>query len=136
MPLRNTTLTAARDLVGGSDGFVGPVDHTVAVPVLLTAMTNKEIDSDGYLKPYIPFTKAGALIPNTTTAVFGVSVEHIKTDAKDNAAGSIAALGTIDVAVATICQINRAAAEDVLDRPYNANELAGFGLAGSHIILL
>lgn len=136
MPLRNTTITSARDLSGGSDGFVGPVDHTVAVPVLLTQMTNKEIDADGYLKPYIPLTKAGLLIPNTTTAVFGVTVEHIKTDAKDNVAGSIAALGTIDVTVATICQLNRAIAEDVLDRVYNANELAGFGLAGSHVVLL
>ena len=135
MPLKNEVVTAARDLVGGSDGFVGPVHHTVAVPVLLTAMTNKEIDGDGYLKPYIPLTKAGALIANTTTPVFGVSVEHIKV-AKDNQSATIAALGTIDVAVATMCQINRAIAEDVLDRAYNANELAGFGLAGSHIVLL
>ena len=134
MPLRNVTLSAARDLAGGTDGFVGPVDHTVAVPVLLTNMTNKEIDSDGYLKPYIPFTKAGILV-GSTVAVFGVSVEHIKV-ANDNVAGTIAALGTIDVVVATICQINRAIAEDVLDRAYTANELAGFLLAGSHIVLL
>lgn len=135
MPLRNTTLTSARDLVGGTDGFVGPVDHTVAVPVLLTAMTNKEIDDQGYLKPYIPFTKAGALIPNTTTLIFGVSVEHIKV-AADNAAGTIAALGTIDVTVGFFCAVNRAVAEDVLDRAYNANELAGFLLAGTHVVLL
>ena len=134
MPLRNVTLSAARDLAGGTDGFVGPVDHTVAVPVLLTNMTNKEIDSDGYLKPYIPFTKAGILV-GSTVAVFGVSVEHIKV-ANDKVAGTIAALGTIDVVVATICQINRAIAEDVLDRAYTANELAGFLLAGSHIVLL
>lgn len=135
MPLRSTTLTSARDLTGGTGGFVGPVDHTVAVPVLLTQMTNKEIDDDGYLKPYIPLTKAGLLIPNTTTAVFGVTNEHIKV-ANDNLSGTIAALGTIDATVVTMCQLNRAIAEDVLDRVYNANELAGFGLAGSHIILL
>lgn len=135
MPMRVEVLTSARDLVHGTDGFVGRVEHTVAVPVLLTAMSNKEIDSDGYLKPYIPFTKAGALIANTSTPVFGVSVEHIRV-ARANDATTIAALGTIDVAVATICQLNRAYAEDVLDRAYNANELAGFALAGSHIVLL
>lgn len=133
MPLRNEVVTAARDLVGGSDGFVGPVDHTVAVPVNLTLLTNKEIDTDGYLKPYIPLTKAGILV--TAGRVFGVTVEHIKV-AKDNASATIAALGTIDVVVATMCQLNRAIAEDVLDRVYTAAELAGFDLAGSHIVLL
>jgi hypothetical protein len=133
MPMRVETLTAARDLVHGTDGFVGPVEHTVAVPVLLTAMTNKEIDSDGYLKPYIPLLKTGA--PVTAGAVFGVTVEHIRV-ANDNIAGTIAALGTIDVAVATVAQLNRAIAEDVLDRAYTAAELTGFAAAGCHVVLL
>lgn len=134
MPLKSDVITTGRLLVGGSDAFVGPVDHTVAVPVPLSALTNKEIDTDGFLKPYIPLTKAGALV-GAATAVFGVTVEHVKV-AKDNVAGTIAALGTVDIAVATIAQLNRAAAEDVLDRAYTANELAGFALAGSHIVLL
>ena len=133
MPMRVEVLTSARDLVHGTDGFVGRVEHTVAVPVLLTAMSNKEIDDFGYLKPYIPFQKTGALV--TAGFVFGVSVEHIRV-AKDNLAPTIAALGTIDVAVATIAQVNRAYAEDVLDRAYTAAELTGFAAAGCHVVLL
>jgi hypothetical protein len=114
--------------------FVGPVEHTVAVPVNLTQMTTGEIDQFGYLKPGIPLTKAGAKI-GAATAVFGVTADYIQV-AADNAAGTIAALGTVDIAVATICQVNQDVAEDILDRAYTANELAGFGLAGSHIVLL
>lgn len=133
MPLRNEDVLVHRDYVGGTDGFVGPIDHTVAVPVNLSLLTNKEIDANGYLKPYIPLTKAGALV--TAGSVFGVTVEHVKV-AVDNAAATIAALGTEDVAVATICQVNRAYAEDVLDRVYTAAELAGMAPGASGVVLL
>jgi hypothetical protein len=133
MPLRQETVSAGRDFVGGTDGFVGPINHTVAVAVDLSNLTNKEIDADGYLKPYIPFTAAGALV--TSGSVFGLSVEHVKV-ADDNATGTIAALGIIDVAVATICQINQAIAEDVLDRAYTNAEKAGMAPGLSGVILL
>jgi len=133
MPLRNTELTAPRDFAGGTDGFVGPINHTVSVPVDLTQMTNKEIDADGYLKPYIPLTKAGDLI-GVGDDLFGVTVEHVKV-ADDNESATIAALGTQDIAVVTTAvQLNQDIAEDVLDRVYNANELTAFG--ASLIVLL
>lgn len=133
MPLRKETVTSGRDLVGGSDGFVGPVDHTVAVPVDLTGLTNKEVDADGYLKPYVPLTKDGALV-GVGEAALGVTVEHVKI-AKDNADATLAALsGVQDVAVATIAQLNQAIAEDVLDRAYTDDEKAGLALSG--VVLL
>ncbi len=133
MPIRSQTTLSARDLTHGTDGFVGPIDHTVAVPVVLSGLTNKEIDALGYLKPYVPLTKAGALV--TSGSVFGLTVAHVKV-ADDNAAGTISALGTQDVAVVTICQVNRACAEDVLDRAYTAAELAGMAPGASGVVLL
>ncbi len=232
MPLRQTTVTSPRDFAGGTDGFVGPINHTVAVPVNLANLTNKEIDTNGYVKPYVPLTKGGALVgtptrstPGSATAaggnvgdgtfsaitggysapaetitvtittaaanagsfrvegtksgligtgtvavafsspvinftlndgatdfavddsftfspsagvssnVFGVTVEHVKV-ADDNAAGTIAALGDEDIAVATICQVNKAYAEDVLDRSYTAAEVSGMAPGASGVVLL
>jgi hypothetical protein len=84
--------------------------------------------------PGLPLTKAGALI-TTGVFVFGVTVEAIKV-ADDNAAATIAALGIQELAVATICQVNRDLAEDNLGRAYTAAEVAGFDLAGSKCVLL
>lgn len=231
-PLRSSTIGTPRDYVGGTDGFVGPVEHTVAVPVVLASLTNKEIDANGYLKPYVPLTKGGALIgaqtrstPGSATPgganvgdgtfsgivggygapaetitvtitseaanaggfrvegsvsgligtgtvavafsspvisftlgdgtadfdigdvftfsptagvsdnVFGVTVEHVKV-ADDNESGTISALPVTDVAVATHCQVNKAYAEDVLDRSYTAAEVAGMAPGASSVTLL
>lgn len=113
--------------------FVGPINHTIGIPVDLTTMTDDEIDPNGYLKPGIPFGKDGTLI-GAAEFVFGVSVEEIKV-AADNAAATIAALGTVEVAVATIGMVNRELAEDILGRAYTAAEIAGFDLAGSKLVL-
>lgn len=114
--------------------FVGPVNHTVAIPVDLSNMTNKEIDADGFLRPGLPLTKAGLMLV-ATNAVFGVTVDYVKV-ADDNEAATLAALGTQDIAVTTICQVNQDVAEDILERAYTAAEIAGFDLAGSKCVLL
>jgi hypothetical protein len=132
MPIRRTVDTTG---VGTSVElpFVGPVDHTVGVQVDLSTLTDKEIDKNGYTKPGIPLTRAGALV--TAGFVFGVTVGPVKV-AADNASATIAALGEQELAVATICQVNRAVAEDILKRAYTAAELAGFDAAGSKCVLL
>ena len=134
MPLRKETLGTSRQFEDGTVGFLGPIDHTISIPVDLTQFTNKEIDADGYLKPYIPLTRAGELLA-TGDFVYGVTVERRKV-ADDNAAGSISALGTEDIAIALICCVVRDIAEDVLDRVYTADELAGFDEAGSKCVLV
>lgn len=132
-PIRITQVsyTPAKDY---GNPLVGPIDHTVAVPVTLSTMTTREIDAKGFLRPGIPLTKAGAKI-TAGVAVFGVTVEVIKV-ADNNAAATIAALGVQNVAVATIGQVNRAIAEDNLEAAYTADEVAGFNLAGSKLVLL
>lgn len=125
-------------MAGGGDGFygspfLGPVDYVYAIQVNLTQFTAAEIDAYGFLKPGIPLTRAGLLLV-ATNSVHGVTVEAMKV-ATDNAAGTIAALGTIDVPVAVIGVINRDIAEDILGRAYTAAEIAGFDLEGSKLVL-
>lgn len=125
-------------MAGGGDGFygspfLGPVDFTYAIQVDLSALTDDEIDAFGYLKPGVPLTRLGALLA-ATEAVHGVTVEAMKV-AADNAAGTIAALGTIDVPVVVIGMVNRDIAEDILGRAYTAAEIAGFDLEGSKLVL-
>lgn len=113
--------------------FVGPVDHTASVQVDITGLTNKEIDTKGYLKPGVPFTRDGLLV-GYEDALYGVTVEEVKLIA-DNEAGTIAAAtDPVTVAVGLIGTINRAVAEDQLERAYTGDELAGF--AASNITLI
>lgn len=136
MPLRQKELGTVRTILnGGGDLFLGPIDHTVAVPVDLTQFTNKEIDADGYLKPGIPLTRLGAMVAGSPAFVYGVTVEHRKV-AEDNASATIAALGTEDIAVALDAHVVRHIGEDILDRAYTANEIAGFDRAGSKCHLI
>lgn len=114
--------------------FVGPVNHTVPIQVDITQFTAKEIDDNGYLKPGVPLTKAGAMLV-ATNFVFGVTVDYKKV-APSNSATDIAAAGNQDVPVVTICQVNQDVAEDILERAYTAAEIAGFDLAGSKCVLL
>ena len=134
--IKKTVLSAATDLAGASDLFLGGnVQYTLAIPVDLTLMTNKEIDADGNLKPGIPLDRTGTMIGAAPAFVYGVTVELFKV-AEDNTAPSIAALGTQDVPVTLLCAVVRDIAEDILDRAYTANELAGFDRAGSKCILI
>lgn len=131
MPIRFTKTTQGGTIYGNP--FVGPINHTVAIPVPLSALTDDEIDADGYLKPGIPLTKAGALLAADQT-LFGVTVESVKV-ADNNLPATIAALGTVWVAVVTTAvQVNQDIAEDNLGRAYTAAEIASF--AGSGITLL
>ena len=110
--------------------FVGQITGTDAVKVDISALTTNEVDSKGYLKPGVPLAKTGLLLANTTTPVWGVTIEAIKIAASNSSA---------DLNAATDCfvavgfgLINRDIAEDVLGRAYSANEIAGFDVAGSN----
>jgi hypothetical protein len=115
--------------------FVGDILGTDAVAVDISDLTINEVDADGFLKPGVPFTKAGDLVgASTTTPVWGVTIEAIKlphaTIPPTNA--SLAAdTGTAQVAVG-FGLVNRDIAEDNLGRAYTANEIAAFDLAGSN----
>jgi hypothetical protein len=115
--------------------FTGPIDHTVQIAVPLSALTANEIDDYGYLRPGVPLTRAGALVGASPAFVYGVTIEAIKVLA-DNESATIAAAGTVQVAVAVIGVVRQAVAEDQLERAYTANEIAGFDRAGSKLVLV
>lgn len=125
MPIRITPTTP-----GGADyGHVtlGPVDHTVQVPINLTTRTTGEIDRFGYLKPGVVVV-AGTIV--------GITVEAIKV-ANDNAPATIAALPTdFQIGVATIGQVLRHVVEDNLGRALTGGEVASLTGATSRLVLL
>lgn len=112
--------------------FVGEILNTDVVKVDISALSNAEIDADGYLKPGVPFLKTG--LPVTAGPVYGVTIEAIKI-AAGNAAGDISGAVDCFVALGTIGTVNRDIAEDNLGRAYTAPEIAGFDLAGSKLQL-
>lgn len=122
--------TRAGEGTGYGNPFVGPVNHTDAVAVDLSGLTDDEVDAHGYIKPGVPLTVDGALVA-AEGAVHGVTIEAIKV-AAGNASADLT--GTVDIALGTIGQVNQAVAEDNLGRAYTAAEVAGF--AGSGLILL
>lgn len=227
MPMKVTK--TAGDISYGAP-FLGPLNHTAAIDVDLSNLTDDEIDAKGYLKPGVPLSRAGALVAamtkstpgspsytrvgtsdgtmgsvtgrfgapgETITAtciteaanggtfrvegtksgflgiasvgvafdsavigftiadgaedwdigdvitvvvtggvsdkVFGVVPEPLQV-AADNAAGTIAALGTIQVVVGLIGALNRDVVEDNLGRVLTNAEVAGF--AGTPLVLL
>lgn len=139
MPLTRRSLATAGEIYPLP--FVGPHDHTHALAVNVGALTTAEVDADGYLKPGVPLNASGALIateatPGTTTdSVFGVTVEPIKV-AESNAAADLTAAGTMDIALVTIGQVNRAVVEDILGRVLTADEVAAFSNAPCTVKLL
>ncbi len=134
MPMRVTALTPATISRDYESPFVGPVDHTFGILVNIAVLTTREVDSKGYLKPGVPFTKAGALV-GAGGYVWGVTVEEVKVG-DGNTAPLLTAAGIREIAVATEGSINQDVAEDMLGAPYTANEIAGFNAAGSKITLV
>jgi hypothetical protein len=131
MPLSTSVVSAGGQVYGYP--FVGPINHTDVVRVDVSGLTSDEVDSDGYLKPGVPLTAAGLLL-TPADVVKGVVMEPVKV-ADGNAAGDLSGATDIDVALAVIGVVNRDIVEDNLGRALNADELAGFDLAGSHMTL-
>lgn len=69
-------------------------------------------------------------------AVYGCTIEPVKVALTGSATDIAAASTAVDVTVGTIGQINRDILEDNLGRALTAGEIAGFGLAGSRIVLI
>lgn len=115
--------------------FVGGFSHPAHIKVDISTLTAFEVDANGYLKPGLPVAADGTLV-GAAERVFGVTVEPVKV-AADNAAGTLAAV-TNDpfVTVGTIGQVSQDIMEDTLGRALTADEIAGFNLAGSHLVLL
>lgn len=133
MPISSTKTIQKAKTYGNA--WLGPVSHQFQLRVNLALLTSREIDALGYLKPSVPFTRAGILVGASPAFVFGVTFEAIKV-AADNASATIAALGNFDVGVGLIGAIIQDIAKFNLGADYTANEIAGFDRAGSKIVLL
>lgn len=118
--------------LGHACPFVGEIASTDVVKVDISALTTFEVDSDGYLKPGVPFLKTGLLV--TAGGVYGVTIEAIKI-ATANDSSTLGAAVDCFVALGTIGTVNRDISEDNLGRAYTAAEIAGFDLAGSKLHL-
>lgn len=132
MPMRSQVNSVAGQVYGRA--AVGVTEHAAQRAINVAALTANEVDSDGYLKPGVPFDVAGALV-GAAAYVFGVTIEPIKV-AIDNTGPNLTAAGIVQVTLQCIGMVNRAIAESNLGRVYTANEIAGFALAGSKLVLL
>ncbi|HEY6244559.1 MAG TPA: hypothetical protein VIX17_11455 [Pyrinomonadaceae bacterium] len=135
MPL-SITNTAGGSVHGNP--FVGPINHTAHVKVDISGLTTKEVDAYGYLKPGVPLKQNGALV-GSGTFVFGVTMEAAKLNLAvvpptDSSLSS--ETGDLFVAVGTVGQVSQDIIEDNLGRALTADELAGFDVAGSKVVLI
>jgi hypothetical protein len=126
MPITIESLASEQNSYGNP--WVGAIEHRDVVKVDISGLTTDEVDVLGYLKPGVPFTKAGILV--TTGNVYGVSIEAIKI-AADNDSATLAAATDCFVALGTHGLINRDIAEDNLGRAYTAAEIAGMADGGA-----
>lgn len=132
MPIKITKTSLASNTYASP--FLGPVDHTVQVNLVLSGLSDDEIDARGWLKPGIPFAKDGTLV-GAADFVYGVTIEPTKV-ADDNEAATIAALPDQWVGLAVIGCVIQDMAETFLGRAYTADEIAGFDRAGSKLVLI
>jgi|SRR5690606_25000916 len=131
MPMRVRDVAPAGEV--HANPFVGPIDHPATVRVDVSALTAAEVDKYGYLKPGVPLTRAGELPGADPEFVYGCVIESTRVHTDNTTLASVTA--DVDVAVATICQVNRAILEDNLGRALTADELAAFDRAGSKCVL-
>lgn len=124
------------------DPFVGPANHSVQILIDVSGLTSDEIDSEGYLKPGVPFRENGLLISGASQYVFGVTREAVRvgydsaTLTWGNAAAHIAGGTDTQVALFTIGQVDKGAIEDNLARSLTVNEVDGFESGSCEVILV
>jgi len=113
--------------------FVGSKSGPMHVQVDVSALTTREVDARGYLKPGVVLTSAGLLPGVSNTAVVGVVPEAVKIADSNTGLGSI----TADpfVVIYTIGMVNRDVIEDNLESAMSANEIAALNTAPSRIVL-
>jgi hypothetical protein len=135
MPLRIQNISGGMNY---GNPFVGPVDHPAHIKVDISGLTVNEVDSNGYLKPGVPFEEDGTTV-GSGEFVFGVTIEAVKLPLTTvPPTNGTLATETNDcfVPVGTIGQVSQDIIEDNLGRALTADELAGFNLAGSKLVLL
>lgn len=133
MPIEITSLSGGGTVYGSP--FIGPVSYVMQIDIDVTALTTREVDSDGYLKPGVPFLASGALVSAPAQSILGVVIEALRV-AGGNAAGDFSAASAAhQIGLATIGQINRDVVEDNMGAAFTADELDAFSDIDCHIIV-
>lgn len=111
-----TGATASFDVTGTASGYIGSgaVGSAFISPVISFTISDGSTDWDIGEQVRYPVTAAGV-----ASVIYGVTVESVRVADSNNSLS-----GTVTVAVATSCLVNRDLAEDLLGRPYTAHELA------------
>lgn len=131
-----TAITAAAN--GGTFRVEGTESGNLGVATVGVAFNSGTIGftiADGATDFVVGDKFTIVVVGGVMDAVRGVTVEAVKV-ADDNAAPTIAALGTQHIAVATIGQVNRDIIEDILNRSLTAAEVAGFDEPGCSVKLI
>lgn len=131
-PLKFSQPATADDVYGHP--FRGPLDHTHQMAVNIAALTTREVDAQGYLKPGVPLAVDGTTV-GAGERVFGVVPEPVKV-AASNSGTDLTAAGIVQIVVGIEGVVNRHVIEDNLGGALTADEIAGFALAGSQLVLL
>jgi len=124
-----TGATAAFTVEGTVSGFIatGAVGTPFASPIINFSIADGSTDWE--VGDVVTFVVTAGV----SNRIFGVTIEPVKV-ADDNEAGTLAALSTLKVILATIGQVNRDILEDNLGRALTAAEVAAF--ADSTLVLI
>jgi len=138
MPMDIKSLAVEGDVY--VDPFVGPASHSVQILIDVSGLTTDEVDSDGYLKPGVPFRENGLLISGASQYVFGVTRESVRVGYYNGSYGNTSTIldsaSDVQVALFTIGQVDKGAIEDNLGRSLTANEVDGFESGSCEVILV
>jgi hypothetical protein len=116
--------------------FRGKVDHTGQFKIDASALTSREVDADGVLKPGVTFNVVTGLLPTAAGQKVGVVYEPIKLGANLAAVQAITGADDPQIALGLIGVLNRDIMEDNLGSAVSANEIAALDGAGSRLFLL
>ncbi len=116
--------------------FRGKVEHFAQVKIDASALTSREVDADGVLKPGVTFNIATGLLPTAAGQKVGVTHEAIKLGASLAAVQAITGADDPQVGLAVYGILNRDIMEDNLGSAVSAAEIAALDGAGSRLFLL
>lgn len=133
MPIEITSLSGGGTVYGSP--FIGPVEYVMQIAIDVTALTTREVDSDGYLKPGVPFKANGDLVGAPAESILGVVIEALRVASGNGAGDFSAASAAHQIGLATIGQINRDVVEDNMGGAFTADELDAFSDIDCHIIV-
>lgn len=119
------------DLVYASP-FRGKSDHFVQVKIDVSALTNTQVDANGYLKPGVVLTLAG-LAPTAAGDKVGVLTEPVKVHTNNTTLADVT--DDVSAGFGVIGVLNRDVMEDNMGRALTAAEVAALDGAGSRLVL-